>query len=65
MHETIAKVAGTEPKPVVIDYLTVVGAETLEPLTKPMGRIMLAGAVRIGETRLIDNLLVDLPADIR
>lgn len=65
MQNTVAKVASPEPEPVTIDYMTVVDAETLEPATKPIGRVMLAGAVRIGETRLIDNLLIDLPADRR
>jgi len=45
-----------------VDYLSVVDPETLAPITAPRGRVMLAGAVRIGKTRLIDNILVDLPA---
>ena len=43
-----------------IEYLSVVDPETLEPVAEPKGRVMVAGAVRVGETRLIDNLLVDL-----
>lgn len=57
-------VLGTGPTPresVKIDYLTVVDAESLEVLSSPHGRILLAGAVHIGRTRLIDNLVVDLP----
>ncbi len=43
-----------------IEYLSIVDPETLEAITAPQGRVMVAGAVRIGRTRLIDNLLVDL-----
>ncbi|MFQ5430189.1 MAG: pantoate--beta-alanine ligase [Phycisphaerae bacterium] len=42
-----------------IDYLVVVDPETLAP-AEAKGRVLLAGAVRIGATRLIDNLLVDV-----
>lgn len=51
----------SESDSVVIDYLTIVDPDTLEPISVPRGRVMLAGAVRIGDVRLIDNLLVDLP----
>ena len=55
---------GSAPRePVQIDYLTVVDAESLEALDSPRGRILLAGAVHIGRTRLIDNLVVDLTND--
>ena len=43
-----------------IDYIAVVDAETLEPQERLRGRIALLLAVRIGRTRLIDNLLVDV-----
>ena len=44
-----------------IDYLTIVDAETLEPRPALRGRIAILVAARIGRTRLIDNLLVDVP----
>ncbi len=47
---------------IAVDYLSIVDPQTLEPIQQPTGRVMLAGAVRIGDVRLIDNLLVDLPA---
>jgi pantoate--beta-alanine ligase len=42
------------------DYLAVVNAKTLEPLTEARGSVALLGAVHVGATRLIDNLLVDV-----
>ena len=44
-----------------IDYLVLADANTLEPLTTVRGRVAILAAVRIGSTRLIDNLLVDVP----
>ncbi len=43
-----------------IDYIAVVDAATLKPFTRLQGRIAILLAVRIGRTRLIDNLLVDV-----
>lgn len=40
------------------DYLAVCDPETLEPLRRVRGRVVLLGAVRIGVVRLIDNLPV-------
>ena len=39
-----------------IDYITIVGAENLEPLEKLRPNALIALAVFIGKTRLIDNL---------
>jgi pantoate--beta-alanine ligase len=50
----------SETESVSIDYLSVVDAESLESMMSPRGRILLAGAIRIGGTRLIDNVCVDL-----
>lgn len=44
-----------------LDYVVLVDADTLEPVDRPAGRVLLAGAVRIGKTRLIDNMIVELP----
>jgi len=51
-----------EAKGLKIDYLNVFSPEKLEPVEKlhPGGNFILAGAVHIGETRLIDNILMDL-----
>jgi pantoate--beta-alanine ligase len=43
---------------VQLDYLAACDAETLEPATSRHRELVLLGAVRIGRTRLIDNLLV-------
>lgn len=44
-----------------LDYVEVVDAESLEPLAELSGRCLIAVAVRFGETRLIDNILVEVP----
>ena len=42
-----------------VDYLEVVDAETLQPLEKVVGKTLLAGAIWLGKTRLIDNIVVE------
>jgi len=49
----------------VLDYAAVVDADSLQPLTRLQGAVLLALAVRFGSTRLIDNLLVPVPAEPR
>jgi len=44
-----------------IDYLAIVHAKTLVPQSRLRGRVAILVAVRMGRTRLIDNLLVDVP----
>ena len=44
-----------------IDYLALVDATTLEPLSEPAGEMRLIAAAVIGSTRLIDNLAVQNP----
>ena len=43
-----------------IDYVSIVDIETLEPLKAVTDRALVALAVHIGPTRLIDNILIDL-----
>ena len=43
-----------------IDYVSIVDTETLEPLKGVTDRTLVALAVHIGPTRLIDNILIDL-----
>jgi len=43
-----------------IDYAAIVDAATLEPVWRLRGRVALLVAARLGRTRLIDNLLVDV-----
>jgi pantoate--beta-alanine ligase len=47
----------------VLDYAAVVDFETLRPLGRLQGDVLLALAVKFGSTRLIDNTLIQLPAE--
>lgn len=40
----------------VIDYVQIVSAKTLEPVTELMGDVLIALAVKVGKPRLIDNM---------
>ena len=44
-----------------IDYLAVCNADTLDPLREVQGNVVLLGAIRIGDVRLIDNILIKAP----
>jgi len=48
-----------ESGPARIDYISVVDPESMQPVSKIEKPVLVALAVRIGPTRLIDNLLVD------
>ena len=43
-----------------IDYVSIVGTETLEPLDRIDLKALVALAVHMGSTRLIDNIMIDL-----
>lgn len=43
-----------------IDYIEVVDVETLKPLDKIKGKVLIAIALWIGNTRLIDNIVVSI-----
>lgn len=45
--------------PCSIDYIEILDADNLTPKPKVAGRCLIALAVRIGHTRLIDNIVVD------
>ncbi len=45
--------------PCRIDYISVVDPASMEPVTRIAGPVLVALAVRIGRTRLIDNMTVD------
>ncbi len=57
VRSAMAQVVKKEPA-ITIDYLAVCDPTTLEPLPTVTGKVVLLGAVRIGPTRLIDNILV-------
>jgi pantoate--beta-alanine ligase len=44
-----------------LDYIAAVAYDTLQPVEQLHGKILIALAVYFGTTRLIDNLLLDLP----
>jgi pantoate--beta-alanine ligase len=45
-------------RPDAIDYVALVDPTTFEPVRKLQGRALLAAAIRLGRTRLIDNVTV-------
>ncbi len=53
-----------DPLPVRIDYVELMDLDTLRPAQNAHGRTLLAVAVYVGKTRLIDNLFLD-EADLR
>jgi len=53
MHRIAGEVAG-----VFVDYLVVVDPQTFEPPADFRRDLLLAGAVKIGRTRLIDNIRI-------
>lgn len=57
IEKRIQSTPGTE-----LDYAAVVDFNTLRPLSRLAGRVLIALAVRFGSTRLIDNILLDIPA---
>ncbi len=46
--------AGVEP-----EYFSVVDPDTLEPVARIAGAILVVVAARVGPARLIDNVLID------
>ena len=58
MHRIVA-----EGRPAKIDYLSIVDPETMQPAGSIERPVLVALAVRIGNTRLIDNVLID-PAEV-
>ena len=43
-----------------IDYVAIVDFETLQPIERLQGKVLIALAVNFGTTRLIDNLLMEI-----
>jgi pantoate--beta-alanine ligase len=54
MGEVLRQVPGME-----IQYASIVDAESLKPVDPVAGKVLVAVAVRLGTTRLIDNIVVD------
>ena len=53
LHQVFAKIPKSK-----VDYVAVVNPETFEPMTKIHRPALLLAAVRIGKTRLIDNIII-------
>ncbi|MEM8996466.1 MAG: pantoate--beta-alanine ligase [Acidobacteriota bacterium] len=45
------------------DYVGVVDADSFQPIERLAGRVVIPVAYRLGTTRLLDNLLLELPSD--
>ncbi len=59
LREQLVKMIEAEPL-ATLDYLEIADSESLEPVAKLTGEIIIALAVRIGTTRLIDNMVFRL-----
>jgi pantoate--beta-alanine ligase len=55
-------VAAMAARSVEPEYVALVDPDTFEVMETARGRVLLAVAARVGATRLIDNLLIDIPA---
>jgi pantoate--beta-alanine ligase len=62
VRRAVAERLGSVPG-AVVDYAEVVDYETLRPLDRLRGQVLVAVAVRFGGTRLIDNVLLSVPAE--
>ena len=61
LNKVIVKVKSLiEKEPLAkIDYVKAVNADSIKPIDKADGRILVAAAVYIGKTRLIDNFIIE------
>ncbi len=63
LNEFMRNILSGEPVVSGVDYAGVYDPVTLNEVTEISGEVLLAAAVRIGSTRLIDNILVDSKGD--
>ena len=59
VRDAMARLITSEPL-ARVDYIALVDADDMSPLTHLRGRVLVALAVYIGKTRLIDNILVEV-----
>ena len=61
-QEIISEMRGilSRPSSAKIDYVSIVNAETLQDVDEIAGKVLAAVAVKIGDARLIDNIIIDL-----
>lgn len=62
VRDAMARAISAEPM-ARIDYIAVTDADDLSPLEHLAGRVLIALAVFIGRTRLIDNLMLEVTQD--
>jgi len=60
VQSAIQETLSGEPLVASVDYAAVVDGRTLEDLKRLRGDVLLASAIRIGKTRLIDNIPLDV-----
>jgi pantothenate synthetase len=60
MQNTILSPGNVGHVPVAIDYVAAVDPQTLRPMDLVKDSVLLAIAARVGTTRLIDNIQVDI-----
>ncbi len=56
MEDMIRSVEGVR-----IDYLAITDLEELDPVDVLEGKVLIAGAIYVGQTRLIDNIILTIP----
>jgi len=49
----------SRPASIEIEYISILDAETLQKIDHIAGKVLAAVAVKIGSTRIIDNILLD------
>jgi pantoate--beta-alanine ligase len=59
LRRRLVQTLATEPL-ATLDYLEIIASDTLQPLTRLQGEILIALAVKLGATRLIDNRVYQL-----
>jgi pantoate--beta-alanine ligase len=59
LRSQLLQILATEPL-ATLDYLEIVASDTLQPLSRLQGEILIALAVKFGSTRLIDNRVYQL-----
>lgn len=57
VYVNIGRLLGFEPS-IRVDYIAIVDPQTLEDIKEIKSKVLVALAVRIGKTRLIDNMLI-------
>jgi pantoate--beta-alanine ligase len=63
LQRVMRRILGSEPR-ARVDYAEIVDADTFEPVVRAGGRCYALLAVRIGSTRLIDNMLIQVGDEV-